>query len=98
MFHKNMIGEIIGAICKKSQYRATESYFGEWCLSSDSWHDDKVQHTKNINTVEKKCRSYGDFSRGQMWEILCIPFGAKERNPDSIYREKQDKGGDKNKS
>ncbi len=98
VFHKNMIGEIIRAIGKESQYRATESYFGEWSLSSESWHDDEIQHTKNIDSIEEKGWRNRNFSRGQMWEILCVPFGTKERNPDSIYREKQDKGWDKNES
>lgn len=79
-----MIREIVRAIGKEPKYCTTKSYFREWHISSDGWHDDEIQHTKNIDTIEKKRRSYRDFTRREMREILCVPFGTKECYPDSI--------------
>ncbi len=84
-----MVREIIRTISKESEYRTTESYFSEWRISSDGWHDDEIQHTKNIDSVEEKCGRNSHFTRREMREILCVPFGTKERNPDSIDGEKE---------
>jgi len=91
VFHKDMVCEIIRAIGEESEYRTTESYFSEWSIPSYSRYDNEIQHTKNIDSIEEKRRRNSHFTRGEMWEILCVPFGTKERNPDSIDGEKEHK-------
>lgn len=97
VFHKHMIREIVRTIGKEPKYCTTKSYFREWRISSDGWYDDEIQHTKNIDNIKEKCWRNSHCARGQMWEILCVPFGTKECNPYSIYGQKKNQRWNKNK-
>lgn len=97
VFHKDMIGEIVCAVCKESEQCSSEKYFWDRSSALHCRNNNKVHHTANIDRVEEKCRDNCYLTGCEMREILCVPFWSKESNPQSIDSQKEYKCRNKNK-